>query len=190
MRKKTPEEKVEKVVADALAARPTLQALKQRPVWHYTVGNSFLGILESGAILPATAYVLPDEQPIVWFSTNPYWENTVFKGLLQADGTIRDVGMRGLLEHGLQLLRIAVPAEVAPHNWKALRELSGMDPHVAAGLAREAKRWYANTSEWRGTFDPVPSSAWISIEEFRAGCWQPFLTRTAGDWVHATAFSK
>jgi hypothetical protein len=162
-----------------------MQGLKQRPVWHYTIGNHLLMILESGATLPATAHVPPGERPIVWFSTNPYWEKTVTKGLLQSDGTVCNLGMRGMLNYGPQLFRIAVPAEAAPHNWPALRKLSGMNPRFAAGLARIARRWHAHPNEWRGTFYPVPSSTWISVEEFREKSWQPFLTRTAGDWVSA-----
>ena len=35
-------------------------------------------IVKDGAIRPATAYIDAGETPIVWFSTEQFWEPTVF----------------------------------------------------------------------------------------------------------------
>ncbi len=61
--------------------------------WHYTHSRSFDGILKDGMIRPATAHVPAGESPITWFSTEQFWEPSVFKGRYLPDGMIEQLDM-------------------------------------------------------------------------------------------------
>jgi hypothetical protein len=110
-------------------------------------------------IKPATAFIGKGERPIVWFSTNPVWEQTVHS-------------METLIRWGVSPCRIAVPPEVAPYRFNKLRRLSGMKADTADALARAARRDGANPDEWRGTFDAVPRDRWLAIEMRNGDSWQ------------------
>jgi hypothetical protein len=140
-------------------------------IWHYTVDECFVSIMENELIRPATAYVPAGEKPIVWFSTEDFWEPTVTKGFLRADGTIENVRMSGLLERGHLLFRLGVDSSVAPYKWSDLRSLSGMSDEIARGLASAARAAGGNPSRWRGTFDAVPMESWETIERFNGIEW-------------------
>lgn len=137
------------------------------PVWHYTKGRLLPAILADGLIKPATAFVPVNEKPIVWFSTNQHWERTMAPG--------KDFGRHwySMEETASKfgLARIGVDPDIAPYDFSALRELSGMTSAVANGLVKAAKKRYAEPREWRGTFEPVPRHLWIAIEIWRDGAW-------------------
>ena len=50
--------------------------------WHYTVGERLARIIALGEIRTSTTGVRASEKPVVWFSTNPVWENTAGPVLL------------------------------------------------------------------------------------------------------------
>lgn len=137
-----------------------------RLVYHYTVGGNFTKILASGVILPADIGVQPPERPIVWFSTNPIWENTVIKGIPVVGGGYVNMGWAELNHFGIPLIRIGVARETAPLRWRDLREQSLMPSEIASGLVRAAKMEFAQPGEWRGTFEPVPAEKWLSVETY------------------------
>jgi hypothetical protein len=62
------------------------------------------------------------------------------KGLILPHGTIQDLKMDDMLERGILLLPIWVDDASAPYRWTELKQLSGMSPEIARGLARVAKR--------------------------------------------------
>ena len=153
-------------------------------IWHYTVGPERLnGILNDGYIAPATKYVPKNERPIFWFTTEQFWEPTVTKGLYQ-NGKIINLGMDDLLRRGELLSRIGIDANDAPYRWSELRVSSGMSVEVATGLARSARRLGGNPSRWRGTFEPVLSSKWRTIEFFNGQDWVTFEAAIERACVH------
>lgn len=140
-------------------------------LWHYTTDRHLTEILRDGCLKPSTAHIAPHEKPITWFSTEQFWEPTVVKGWKQPDGAVVLLGMLGLLEHGVILVRIGVLPNAAPYTWPELRRLSGMPPKAAQGLLKVAKRWGAKAARWRGTFGPVPSSSWCAVQYFQDAGW-------------------
>jgi len=142
-------------------------------IWRYTIYDSFNSIENDGSIQPATTYIPIWEKPIVWFSTEQFWEPTVRKGRIAPDGTIQDLSMDGMLEHGILLIRIGIDEADAPHRWAELKLLSGMSPEIARGLASKAKQLGANPSRWRGTFEAVGAEKWKSVEYFDGVAWAP-----------------
>ena len=140
-------------------------------VWHYTTLGYFRSILRDGFIKPATEYVPPGERPVVWFSSNPVWENSAAKGVTER----RKMRTLTFEEHvGVGLVRIGVQSATAPYQWQEIKELSHMDASVAQNLYNVAIAEGARPGEWYGTFDPVPRDAWISVETWREGEWHQF----------------
>ena len=41
-----------------------------------------------------------------------------------------------------------------------------MPDAIATALVRVAKMEYAQSGEWRGTFDPVPVEKWVTVETY------------------------
>jgi hypothetical protein len=141
--------------------------------WHYTIGDRFLQIAQDGIIQPATAYVVWPERPVVWFSTHPRWEPTACKMAQAPGGRLRRLTRAETARYGGGLVRIGVAPESAPHDWQAYRRLSGVDPGVARGLAKAAKKQRADPRQWYVSFEPVPAAVWLAVEVWGNGQWTP-----------------
>jgi hypothetical protein len=137
--------------------------------WHYTIGVHFENIIRDGEIKQSTDHVR--YKPIVWFSTAPDWEPTANKNRVEKDGRIISLNREETeREHG-GLVRIGVAPETAPHDWQALKELSGMSSKIAKGLYDAAIKEGSRPGDWWGTFEPVPKSKWIAVEVYQNGTW-------------------
>jgi hypothetical protein len=107
----------------------------------------------------------------VWFSTAPDWEPTATKSLVTADGTLMPENRATTEKFGGGLARIGVSPETAPHDWRTLKELSGMSNKIAQRLYRAAIDCGSRPGHWWGTFDAVPRSKWIAVQVYRNGEW-------------------
>ena len=139
-------------------------------LWHYTKGFHFPEILKSGIIKPATLYI-PYRKPIVWFTANQYWEPTV--NVLRRYPSGKDEW--GTMQESNRvyggLYRIGVLPETVPHDFRALKRLSGMPAKFATGLYVSAREQGSNPNEWRGTFKPVPMKKWVAVQRFDGSQW-------------------
>jgi CheY-like chemotaxis protein len=158
-------------VSTATPAEHTTRGSGRKLLWHYTVGLHIHSILADGVIRPATAYVPRDQRPVVWFSSNPNWEETANK-MIKQDGVLYALNKEETAETWGGLYRIGVLAETAPHNWENLVFLSNIPPAEARALKKVADQDGADPAEWFGTFDPVDSAKWVSVEKLVDGVWQ------------------
>jgi hypothetical protein len=141
-------------------------------LFHYTTYPSYLSITRDKLILPATAYVPFWEKPIVWFSTEQFFEPTAAKGWKSYHGPTETLALDGLVEHGISPVRIGVNAAVAPYRWGELKSLSGMSSTTACALASRARDQGANPSKWYGTFEAVNAEKWQTIEYYNGRTWE------------------
>jgi hypothetical protein len=150
--------------------------------WHYTTGIGFTGIVADGYIRPATSLVPPGERPVVWFSTNQFWEYTANKGWWdEIDGKSGTLTMQQTAERCGGLFRFGVLHEDAPYDWRQIRQLSGMSTRMANGLHKVATAAGASPREWRGSFEPVAREKWVAVETMKDGAWVPVTTVTCGN---------
>lgn len=140
-------------------------------VYHYTIGDRLEQIVSSGEIRPAVAGVTRGERPAVWFSTNPEWEETANKPIMDKRGRVWKGNRETTREMGGGLVRIAVLPEAAPHTWEAFRRLSGISPRMADALERAARIEGASPDEWRVSFGAVPRAQWIDVEVWTETGW-------------------
>jgi hypothetical protein len=148
--------------------------------WHYTTDQGLKGILRDQVIRPATTAVDLRECPIVWFSTNQDWENTVVKALKYSDGRLVSLKTPAeMVRFGVRAFRIGVLPKSAPFHWCQLKKMGRIKPKVIKGLVRSAIEMGADPSEWRGTFEPVPATEWISLQEWDGGKWSAVEVKLA-----------
>lgn len=65
--------------------------LREQLAWHYTTGEKFIEIVDSGFLLPTANYIASPELPVLWFSRNQKWEPTSRKMVMESDGTFRQL---------------------------------------------------------------------------------------------------
>jgi hypothetical protein len=53
------------------------------------------------------------------------------------------------------------------------KSLVEFDPRLADGLVLSAREHGSDSEDWFVSFDPVPASAWRSVEWWFGGAWQP-----------------
>lgn len=124
--------------------------------WHYTVYQWLVKIIESREIKKAPSYV-DGEIPVVWFSTNQIWEETVRKKVRpMGKGKHILLSRNGLFKVGYPPVRIEIdPNEVKIHSWKHHKKHSGIPKKIAVLLEKQAIEWGANPNEWWVSKKPV-----------------------------------
>ena len=93
--------------------------------FHYTTGYCFEKIVVDQSLKPATAFVPRNEKPILWFSSDPYWENTANKAIME-NGNIRKLTMKETMLRGGGLIRFGINKnKLQPWSklWKKANEL-------------------------------------------------------------------
>ncbi|QTN32949.1 hypothetical protein HZ994_11650 [Akkermansiaceae bacterium] len=137
-------------------------------LYHYTRATNLVGILNSGQIHQATAFVNTSrEKPVVWLSFHRHWEPTATPMLYD----FSPLSFEEFAEVETPI-RIEVDPEKYRFGWLAFTRLSGCKSRVAKVLKQTAKKSGANISQWRISFDAIPSDDWISIEGFFDGQWK------------------
>jgi hypothetical protein len=143
--------------------------------FHYTIRAYLPSILREG-IRVATAMLSPGVAPAVWFSRTPFWENTANKGIMRL-GKCVDLDREGTARHGGGLVRIEVGPHVARYSWDDYCAMSGESRKMLAGLKRVSKGCRSDPCDWRVSFDPVPISSFLAVEELVDDKeWRPLAT--------------
>ncbi|MCO6457455.1 MAG: hypothetical protein J5I93_19310 [Pirellulaceae bacterium] len=141
-------------------------------LWHYTTVQKLDSIVHSGAIQPSAPPRERDEKPVVWFSSRPDWDPTANPVVAAAGGrTRRYATLDETIVVGGGLARIGVAAEVAPHDWKAYKRLSGVSPRRAKAMYDRALALGSRPSSWFVSFAAVPRQQWQAVEVCVDGQW-------------------
>jgi hypothetical protein len=130
-------------------------------IFHYTTGSKLRSIINSGAIEPTTAKIEPNEKPVAWFSTCPAWEPTATKCPIPGK-----LGQLITAKAQKGLVRITVPASVAPHTFQDLPAVAGTSPAGFMGLLLAGLELGADPGAWRFTPTPAPTCLFRDIEFF------------------------
>lgn len=138
----------------------------EKVLYHYTTGSVLKKILKQGAILADRTE--PDNEkeiPSVTFSTNPFWEKTRFRVGKLPDGQLVMMSQKLLQKFDGGLIRIVVPAEIAPMTWHDMKEKCNLSSGAIKGIYNFALHVGARTSEWFATTNAVPEDVWITVEK-------------------------
>src|SRR5206468_7461242 len=114
--------------------------------------------------------VLPEPEPLLWFSSNLVWEASVSK--IDDRAVLRDNGARiqpGRASNeclGGGLLRFGVPATLAKLRWADYLQRNPCPP-----WERHHMEQIGDPREWFATDEPVPMDRVRTIEVFYRGSW-------------------
>jgi len=140
-------------------------------LWYYTTVKKLDEVVRQGEIRPAKTGLSKGEKPAVWFSANPEWEPAANEPWESPDGTIERLNKDQTFVLGGGLARIGVGRDVAPHDWKAFKRLSGISSKMAKELYQAAISAGSRPVQWFATFETVPRSSWLSIEVLEGEQW-------------------
>lgn len=128
--------------------------------FHYTVGTKLPAIAASGALLPLAIDLEPGERPVVWFSTNLYWEQTATKLIFSPlTGRVQRPTMLELHRMiGVYRFRIdSLDGRLVP--WPKIRRAARISDTMTRALVRNGRAVGADPKQWRGSLVPVPVEA-------------------------------
>ncbi len=150
-------------------------------IYHYTKTIYLVSIL-SGGLKPSFRNGPVDK--VLWFSTNPTWERTVF---LDTAPKLEDAYRWATPRMG-GIARVACDDVVAPYRFLEICQAADIPMKVAMRLMNTARRVGANPSEWRGTLETVPIDKFRSIEIYDGQIWQPHSAEEAMEILTCLAF--
>jgi hypothetical protein len=124
--------------------------------WHYTTLYRLKLIIASGELKTTSSqqYNRAKEKPVLWFSTNQFWEPTVIRHKL-VDGEFIEVSRSEITLVEGCLVRLGYPlSKLIPWNdlWKEAR----IEPSIKQILEYVAKERQANPYHWFGCFQSIP----------------------------------
>ena len=140
-------------------------------LWHYTVVERLNQILADGLLRPAAMGALKGVKPVVWFTTNQDWEPTANRLWQSPTGSWTRLGKDQTIVLFGGLARIGVAPSVAPIDWKAYKDQSGIPPKAANTIYNEAVSVGGRPGNWFATFEPVPRSLWLAVEVWESEQW-------------------
>jgi hypothetical protein len=118
--------------------------------WHYTTGQKYKLIKQSGVLLPADIGVAPPEQPVLWFSTHPKYEPSAKKPLGDSNGKVlRMLTVDEMYEMADGLYRFGYPVSKLKCG-ESLRRAAKMSSVWWRRLAKGGAKLAANPADWWG----------------------------------------
>jgi len=141
-------------------------------LYHYTTGDVFRRILKNRTLVPdRSEEENVNEVPTVTFSADPIWENTRYRVGKLPDGQLVMMGKELLNRFCGGLIRITIPASLAPLDWKAMKDQLKMSQPTIQGIYNFALEVGARTRNWYSTTLPVPEIEWIAVEKWTPEGW-------------------
>ena len=157
--------------------------------WHYTVFEHLQSIVSDRMINTADTWVSRKVKRVVWFSTNPCWEKTVVKIVLN-----NETGMKTELRSRDELFQFGLsgfnkeispdkvnaftpvrleadPEKVNLRSFQNYKKSSGDSKSVIKGLVQTAKKWGANPKEWYVVYEDVLLSNISLIQRWNSEEW-------------------
>ncbi len=149
---------------------------QQKRYFHYTTPSGFMGIVETGGIMPSSAWAEILGEPSVWLSSNPDWEQSASYGLITPDG-IETVPLTrdGLFQRGYPPIRIEIDQRCVKFmDWDQIRLLLTEEEEAEFEFFTATEG--ADLSEWHTCFGFIPLSVCIFPHEVWNGeRWVPFI---------------
>ena len=144
---------------------------KNLRLWHYTPASRLQDILVSGYLRPS---VEPgeNEKPVVWFSSNPSWENSVIKY-----GRIEEQELLVLTESsmketcGLGRIEVKYTKNIIP--WMEVKESNGVHSIINDFSEIAGELLDGNPKEWFASYIKCDMQDWLSVEIWKDDLWQP-----------------
>jgi hypothetical protein len=171
-------------------------------VFHYTTMEHCQGIFIDGEIKTAVLNVPKGVKPVVWFTTNPDWEETANPRIVLDNGELSNLLDRDALwEYGQEWLKknkdkgnfetigntstnrqpIAMfcpirfevdPKKVSLRSWNNYKKNSWDSMGLMRGLEKTAKQAGSNPKQWLVSYENVHMDAVIGVSSWDGEKWE------------------
>ena len=148
-------------------------------VWHYTTGEKFVAICESGVLMQTSVGLPKNEKPVLWFSKNQNWEPTANKICLSQDGKMIPLDQNGTAKKGNGLVRFGLKKKNVLH-WPALIKAARISKTTVHSLEAAGIKQRANPTDWCGLLESVQVAACDAIE----------VMDPNGEWIRVMEHGK
>lgn len=141
-------------------------------VWHYTVFPNTIGIINDGEILPTGILAVHIDVPGVWLSTNPVWEESVWKLLrtIETGELTPEMPKDVLFEWGVIPVRIEIgPDKVPVHSWEDHKRITAMPKAFSESMEKRGRERGGSPKEWYVSYEGIPCTAWFDPIEIWTG---------------------
>ena len=137
--------------------------------YHYTTGDIFIEICQTNILNPRKTVTPPDEIPVLWFSTQPYFEQTAAKAVYceSAKNNIKRLTMLETMDMCNGLIRFVYPAE-SLIRWPLIGRQACMSIKTIKQLEKEGRKQRANPTKWLGSIKPIKFSQLVEIQILKA----------------------
>lgn len=143
---------------------------KIKRYFHYTTETRLEEIIQSEKILLAKKSVGgKKEKPCAWVSTNPRWEPTATKLVMDEFGQTQRMTFKEQLK-SFGCARIEVESKgLIP--WKQIKKIANMNPKIANQMEYVGAELGAYQNDWYGSLSPIDINRWIRAEVYKDGEW-------------------
>lgn len=142
-------------------------------VFHYTIFQRYQSIFNDREIRVATKYVPEGVKPVVWFTTNPDWEETANKMAVLDDGSRKILSRQAMWEMNTHPVRIEIdPKMVSLRSWNHYKKNSGESKKSITRLLKVARK--SNPKQWLVSYENVPIRVIIGVSSWDGTKWQPW----------------
>jgi hypothetical protein len=142
-------------------------------VFHYTIFQRYQSIFNDREIRVATKYVPEGVKPVVWFTTNPEWEETANKMAVLDDGSRKILNRQAMWEMNIYPIRIEIdPKMVSLRSWNHYKKNSGEPKESITKLLKAAGE--SNPKQWLVSYENVPIRAIIGVSSWDGTKWLPW----------------
>ena len=141
-------------------------------VWHYTVFSNAVGIINDREILPTGMLAQHIDVPGVWLSSNPVWEETVWKVLRDIDTgeMTQELPKDVLFECGIIPVRIEIdPTDVPVYSWEDHKRITAMPKECSESWEKTGREKGGSPKEWYVIYQGIPSTVWFDPIEIWTG---------------------
>ncbi|VGO17070.1 hypothetical protein PDESU_05665 [Pontiella desulfatans] len=149
--------------------------------WHYTTGEKFQAISESGAIYTegkTTPVQIPGLINAVWFSTNQKWEPTATKAEMDGAGGMKQFSFGRMRQLGGGLVRFGISADSSfLMTWDEWKRKCKCSVGIIEGMEQTALSQGSNVKNFRACLSDVPRELWEVVDVWENGKWVRVFTR-------------
>jgi hypothetical protein len=103
--------------------------------------------------VPLSVGVRPPERPVLWFSTEEYFELTAIMSPVE-EGVLRALSIEEALQRGCGLVRFGVPRDLLI-RWPSLGRKAKMSVELANGLEKVARQVGSDPTRWHGSLAAI-----------------------------------
>lgn len=145
-------------------------------LWHYTTARNYVQIANSEELRAFGPRTQREQRKVVWFTTSPHWDHSANPVVTPSDGRRRKATLDETIVVGGGLVRISVGPESAPYDWQMFKRASGVSSKMARAMYEEAIRVGSRPSWWYASFENIPRSRWLAVEQWNDEAWVPSET--------------